>query len=217
MRGIILDTLIGKKFNRLTVVGLEMGKWQMELICICICGNKRRVSHSSLKSGKTGSCGCLSREMTSQRSIKHGQCNKTSEYKSWINMKERCTNINCKDYESYGGAGITYCERWDSFINFFEDMGKKPSKQHSLDRFPNQKGNYEPNNCRWATPKEQARNVKTNVILNIDGISKCVIEWTNGDKKKAKIVYQRLKKGWTPKDAVFAPIQKTRRKGLVAY
>lgn len=82
---------------------------------------------------------------------------RSPEYSAWINMRARCLNTRHVSYKNYGGRGITICERWSQFHAFFEDMGEKPSPEMSLDRIDND-GNYEPSNCRWATPKEQSSN-----------------------------------------------------------
>lgn len=93
--------------------------------------------------------------------IKHGdtrQPGPTAEYRAWYSMRQRCRNPNDKYYQFYGGSGIKICDRWNDYENFLADMGRRPSSKHSLDRFPDPFGNYEPGNCRWATAKEQARN-----------------------------------------------------------
>jgi len=101
---------------------------------------------------KTRSCGCINR--------KHGQANvKTAEYKAWGSMLRRCYNKNSANFERYGGRGITVCDRWREFAAFFEDMGPRPSPQHSLDRV-NNAGNYEAQNCRWATRSQQNANTR---------------------------------------------------------
>ena len=88
---------------------------------------------------------------------RHGLC-ETPEYNSWTSMRERCNNKNRPAYQEYGARGITYCERWEVFENFLADMGPRPSPLHTLDRYPDNNGNYEPGNCRWATKQEQSRN-----------------------------------------------------------
>ena len=91
---------------------------------------------------------------------RHHMCGKP-EYIAWCHMKERCSNSKCRGYENYGGRGITVCNRWDKFANFYEDMGNKPSKKHSLDRKDNEKG-YSKDNCRWATSLQQVLNRRKN-------------------------------------------------------
>lgn len=112
----------------------------------------------------------------------HGHCSRnrkrSPEWTAWNHMKRRCTNPNYHNYKNYGGRGITICERWlNSFENFLADMGNKPTPSHSLDRYPNNNGDYEPENCRWATPKEQSNNTKSNRIINHGGKSLTLTNW----------------------------------------
>lgn len=115
------------------------------------------------------SCGCLNLEMIKTRSTTHGRSGgKDITYSSWSSMKTRCLSKTNHKYKKYGGVGITICQQWkDSFEIFLKDVGERPSKQYSLDRFPNNKGNYEPNNVRWATQKQQQNN-RTNNINKIN-------------------------------------------------
>jgi hypothetical protein len=104
-------------------------------------------------------CGCLNRELVVQRHLKHGEAKlRTAEYRAWASMLDRCNNPNRKHYKYYGGRGIKVCERWMTFANFLADMGRRPSPLHSIDRWPNPDGDYEPGNCRWATRMQQRHN-----------------------------------------------------------
>lgn len=147
----------GKIFSRLKVkkyVGKKSGRMQYE--CVCECGNVVVVDAANLVSGNTNSCGCYKKDMASLANKTHGM-RRTPAWYSWISMRDRRNNEKHKDYKNYGGRGIIVCERWqDSFEKFYEDMGPRPDGT-TLDRiFVN--GNYEPNNCRLATYKEQANN-----------------------------------------------------------
>ncbi len=154
--------IAGQRFGRLVVLFATERKdygfayWQ----CRCDCGEVSEVRSYSLRKGGTKSCGCIARVKSRQRLTTHGQAQgkRTAEYRAWHSMKDRCFCVNNKSYSYYGGRGITVCDRWrNSFENFFEDMGKKPRKDLSLDRVDNN-GNYAPNNCRWATHSEQQSN-----------------------------------------------------------
>ena len=108
-------------------------------------------------------------------------------------MFQRCDNPKCKSYPRYGGRGIEICDRWYDFANFIEDMGERPPGT-SLDRIDND-GNYEPGNCRWATPKEQAQNMSTNINITIGGQTKCLAEWARCANLSALIFQGMLKNG----------------------
>lgn len=155
-----MESYIGTKYGRLTIQKIHKSK-HSKAECLCECGNTKTVFLDNLKRGKTNSCGCLYSETRGRygyADYKHGESNKTVEYRTWKSMKSRCYNKNNKDYPNYGGRGIIVCERWlHSYENFLEDIGRKPSKEYSIDRI-DVNGNYEPNNCRWATPYEQRIN-----------------------------------------------------------
>lgn len=125
--------------------------------CRCDCGKITLARSNDLRMGKQKSCGCLRLEESRKATFKHG-LQKTPEYRAWQGAKTRCYNPSREMYSRYGGRGIMMCERWEhNFLNFLHDMGKRPSKRHSLDRRDND-GNYEPTNCRWATPRQQGNN-----------------------------------------------------------
>lgn len=158
----------GERFGRWLVIDDpgETGSHRRMLVR-CDCGTEKLVRVSSLKAGGTKSCGCLKREQVSARrklDTKHGMCG-TPTYGSWSHMIQRCTNPNNDKFYAYGAKGITVCERWKSFENFLADMGVRPEGK-TLDRYPDQKGNYEPGNVRWATPFEQTCNSRSAKLNN---------------------------------------------------
>lgn len=140
---------------------------------------------------------------------------KTPTYVSWRAMKCRCANISDPSYPRYGAIGISVCDRWaNSFENFLCDMGERPVNA-SLDRYPNKNGNYEPSNCRWATPAMQARNKKTNIMLTIDGVIKSLPEWCDIYLLKQDTVRARLDKGMNAKDALTQPLIPREERGRI--
>jgi len=172
--------LTGNVFGRLTVVsrGPNTKEKCAQFYCLCSCGNEKLIRSRSLLSGKTVSCGCHNSDKTkifnSLTKRTHGHKANggiTPEYQAWTSMIDRTTNPNCTNFHRYGGRGISVCDRWrNSFEDFFADMGNRPSIKHSLDR-KDYNGNYEPSNCRWATRKEQSRNLHNNVRVPYKGES----------------------------------------------
>lgn len=169
--------LIDRDFGRLLVVAKSPSKGKNSCwICRCECGNTKIIRADLLLKGVTTSCGCRAREVASALMRRHGM-SKTPEYIAYQSMKSRCDDPNNVAYPSHGGRGISVCEMWqNSFENFYADMGPRPSKKHSLDR-KNNDGNYEPDNCRWATASMQARNMSRNRMVTIDDVSFCVADW----------------------------------------
>lgn len=157
--------LTGQTFGRLTVLGRGEHKGRHRLwSCRCTCGAEKDVLGFNLKSGITTSCGCYRREVCAERATarmtKHGDAaggGMTSEYRAWVDMRARCEKPQCRAFPYYGARGIKVCERWSNFATFLDDMGRRPSPRHSLDRIDND-GDYTPENCRWATRDVQSHN-----------------------------------------------------------
>lgn len=161
--------LSGKQFGRLTVIrfhevrpGRRYHWW-----CRCQCGKEKSINRQYLVNGKTVSCGCVrdARALETMAAnpaaftgarLEHGLTD-TPTWRSWAAMIQRCTNSRRSNYKFYGGRGIAVCSRWLEFKNFYEDMGARPDDM-TLDRWPNNDGNYEPGNVRWATPRAQSNN-----------------------------------------------------------
>lgn len=140
----------------------------------------------------------------------HGLSRKIPEYRAWINMKSRCFNPATPEFDRYGGRGITVCDKWaNSFEAFFADVGARPSPKHSLDRWPDPDGDYEPNNVRWATQQQQCRNFATfNKIIVCDGREMTLAEAIERSPLKYNTVLYRIRRGWTIENALTLDPQK---------
>jgi len=164
--------LIDKKFGRLTVLGFAYVKNSRSYLkCKCDCGSEKNIAEHDLKNGNTKSCGCLKKEGNRKT---HGM-RYTRAYKSWSGMKSRCLNKNSTNYKYWGGRGITFCEKWIKFENFYADMGKCP-KGKSIER-KNNNENYYPKNCYWANIKEQNNNKRNNHFLTYKRKTMTVSHW----------------------------------------
>jgi hypothetical protein len=139
-------------------------------LCKCDCGAECVKMGIDLRTGDTKSCGCLKHKSR----MGHG-LTKTPEWNSWRGMVERCTNPNHKNYNRYGGRGITVCDRWRKFENFLEDMGNRPDGC-SIERIRNDEG-YGPENCTWATRGQQVRNTSASHFIEHNGVRLCITDW----------------------------------------
>jgi hypothetical protein len=129
----------------------------------------------------------------------------TREYKAWLHLRARCENKSARDFARYGGRGIKVCGRWASFENFMADMGPRPSADYSIDRI-NVDGNYEPNNCRWATQKQQQMNRRDNIRISAFGRTMLASEWSAETGLKERTIMWRIRHGWSHEKAVSSPL-----------
>lgn len=131
---------------------------------------------------------------------RHGhtrQLTRSSEHYAWTNMIQRCTNPKRADFHQYGGRGIKVCDEWlNSFAAFLSDVGSRPSPQHSLDRYPNLNGNYEPGNCRWATKDQQMQNTRATRLITFNGQTMGLNAWAKQIGIGRQSLSDRLRRGW---------------------
>lgn len=162
----------GEQYGRWRIVRERSGSY---VRAQCHCGVIKDIQVANLKSGRSRSCGCLRAEQLRARRLQHGATN-TREYRAWCKMKERCANPNTAGYHLWGGRGIAVCGRWvSSFQAFLSDMGPCPPG-NSLDRIDNERG-YEPDNCRWASHRQQCNNQRRNVTITHVGRTQTIAEW----------------------------------------
>lgn len=195
------ENYTGMRFGRLLVIGNPNYNKHGNIVweCVCDCGNKCVVLSSSLKSGRTRSCGCLKMELDRQRKtrFKHGLFG-TRIYRVWGGIVSRCCNPNNPEYKYYGGRGITLCKEWkespEAFAKWAYANGY--SENLSIDRI-DVNGNYEPSNCRWTDNITQANNKRTNVFIEFNGERHTIAEWSRITGIKKCTIQKRLKKGWS--------------------
>ncbi len=199
---------LGQTFGYLTVIN--------EFPCSvrCVCGKEYRIKRAKLLNGNSRSCGCKKGEMISHSKTTHGAAKrgaKSAEWKLWADMIKRCSNP--ENYPYHAGKGIQVCEQWrNNFPAFLDHIGPRPSPKHSIDRWPNGNGNYEPGNVRWATISEQNQNRINVKIYTHNGASLCIAEWSRRLGIAEKTLANRIKGGW-PLDVAFssAPNSQPRR------
>jgi hypothetical protein len=197
MKGVFMRKkrdLTGKRFGRLSVV-MEDGRsnyGERRWKCSCDCGNVVSVTGKNLVRGASRSCGCLRNERVSEATTTHGM-SKTKLYRTWERMRSRCGYQDNPAYNNYGKRGIRVCEEWDNdflvFYNWAMDNGY--SEGLSIDRIDNN-GDYEPDNCRWATRKQQMNNTRTNHMITYNGETKTISQWADFFDIDYKLFYNRL-------------------------
>lgn len=136
---------------------------------------------------------------------------RTPEYAAWNNMIQRCENRSNPIFCRYGGRGVKVCARWHRFELFLKDVGPRPGPEFSIDRFPNNDGNYEPGNVRWATRKQQARNMRSSLLIDIGGETKSLSEWSEISGILVSTIKSRIILGWPPERLLAAPATKMQR------
>lgn len=210
--------LEGQTFGKLKVInqGSPDIHGNVNWLCLCECGNEVSVRGYSLKSGHTKSCGCYKKEMSKKRITKknttHG-LSKSSLYGIYHHMKERCLCKTNKDYKYYGDRGISICEEWlNSFSTFYEwaiANGYEPGL--TIDRI-NVNGNYEPENCRWQTRKQQANNKRNTLQITYNNETHTISEWSEITGLKGATIKQRIYvRGWDVEKALTMPVRERRR------
>ena len=198
--------IAGNRFGRLVAIRKHHSEWDKEKrisrnfwLFRCDCGKEKIIDKYSVLRGKTISCGCFNREKTIEKNTKHGLFNIEKRlYRCWQDMKNRCYNPSRKKYKIYGGRGITVCDEWkNNFENFFNWAKNNGYMENlTLDRI-NVNGNYCPENCRWATAKEQANNTRKNRKITINGTTKNLCEWLEIYKISGGCYQRRRKNGLT--------------------
>lgn len=195
--------LTGQRFGLLTVLGISGAdntgrtKW----MCMCDCGEVTQVITNSLKSGHTVSCGCYQRKRASETFGVHGQSG-TRLHRIWSNMRQRCENPKSDSYYLYGAKGITVCDEWHSFKQFYEwAMATGYSDSLSIDRKDSTKG-YSPDNCRWATPQEQTDNRPCCRYVTYNGKSQTIKAWAKETGIHYNTLRERFNRGWSAERAL---------------
>lgn len=201
----LIELKAGDRFGRWVLVSRaptrrERGSNHSRWLCRCDCGKTRSLTATSLKHRRTLSCGCVQAEALAARATRHGMT-KTPIYRIWSGMIKRCRNETDKDYPRYGARGITVCDRWLKFENFFADIPPRLSARHTLDRRDNN-GNYEPTNVRWATPIEQQNNLRSNRRITFNGRTMNAAQWAREIGVNMNAFLARLNRGWTVEEAI---------------
>lgn len=194
---------IGQAIDQITIIEKLRINNRTKYKCVCSCGKEclKESNQLSLSNCRCVDCGNKSSGLKRRKTFEYQG---TSEYRTWSNMKNRCTNPNYELYHRYGGRGITICDEWlNDFEIFLKDMGKKPSKDYSIDRINNDLG-YSKENCRWATKTEQANNTKNVLIIEINGVFKPLSYWCDEFKLNRATILKRISNGMSPQEAILS-------------
>ena len=208
-----VSALPGERFGRLLVLSafVDRTKRRSKRLCKCDCGGEVIINATHLTSGSSISCGCFNEEQI-QKGMKHRTHGLSLKmvtdrqlYRAWLHIKDRCSNQSSKNYDRYGGRGITYCKEWNEYLPFHEwalSNGYKPGL--TIDRIDNN-GNYEPSNCRWVTAFVQSRNTSRNRLITIDGKTKILKDWGDAYGISPSAILQRVKRGMPIEEAIVTP------------
>lgn len=206
----------GDKYGLATVINISHKSKSLKYIynCKCDCGKEFKAEISNLRNGHTKSCGCL--KSLNKASITH-HLTKTPEYRTWSDIKTRCYNSKTSKYKYYGGKGITMSNEWkNSFLQFFEDMGEKPSKNHSIER-DDVDGNYCKENCRWILMSEQGKNKTNSIKITYNGVTENPEYWESITGLPKSLIINRYGKKWSIQDILETSIGKIRNSKMTDY
>lgn len=197
--------LLHQRFGRWTVLERRPGRNEAVWLCVCACGESepREVLASSLTSGTSQSCGCKSRETAIETHTTHGLSTST-EYKIWQAIRQRCENPRNGSFYRYGARGIELVERWQTFENFYADMGPRPGKEFSVERAALD-GPYSPENCTWEDVKTQANNTSRNHVISYNGLDGTMAQWAELLGMSYNAFTGRILGGWTTEQAITIP------------
>lgn len=205
-----IEELVGMRFGALIITAVtntRNKRYEKIVEATCDCGGLWSGPLPRLRSGNTKSCGCLQPKVASKSlamlKMTHGEST-SGAYASHRAMMRRCYEAGVVNYPNYGGKGVTVCDRWkgvENFPLFLADMGERP-KGMTLDRYPNNTGNYEPGNCRWATPAQQARNFSQNHWIEVDGVRLILKDWADKLGVTPTTILDRIRKGMSEQEAV---------------
>jgi hypothetical protein len=196
----------GQRFGKLVAVkqgpsDISPSRKHIKWECLCDCGNVTLARLNSLRSGAAKSCGCIKKSGDIHRT--HGMTG-SPEYMAWHRMKKRCADPSHPDFYLYGARGISVCREWiSSFEHFYKDMGVRPSNKHSIERL-DVNGNYEPENCIWATNYVQSRNRRNSVYYEHDGVRMCQTDWAKKLGINVSTLIERVNK-WGIQMALSTP------------
>lgn len=208
-----IKDMTGRQFGRLTVLQrvedhvYPNGRHDIQYLCRCDCGKELVALGIHLRSGHTSSCGCARAEAARNTMTTHGMTN-TRLHDIWKNMKERCLNENHKNYDIYGGRGITISDEWiRSFETFYQwSVSHGYNDSLTLDRVDVDTG-YTPDNCRWVSQKEQCNNTRRNIVVRIGDETRTLKQWTELLGLKYCTIVSRVRRGWDPVKALTAPVR----------
>ena len=200
------------RYGSWTVVGRGDLRGKSRLVrVVCDCGTQRQLQKHSLVYGKSQSCGCKFSEKIKKANTRHGHTG-TTTYETWRSMRQRCSYKKGNMYYLYGGNGIAVCERWNVFENFLADMGERPENT-SIDRIDGTKG-YSPDNCRWASPREQAINRSTtrHDSIEYNGKIQSLAQWAEDFGIASSVLYARIvRMGWNIEEALTKPVKRYKK------
>jgi hypothetical protein len=208
-------------------VGARVGSWTLieyfksvngrrgRFLCRCDCGTEKTVDKLALSWGLSQSCGCQKPRLISERICGHGHTTerrRSRTHRAWSGMKNRCYNANDRTFTRYGARGVSVCQEWrESFEAFLRDMGEHPGKGYSLDRIDSA-GHYTPDNCRWATAREQCNNRRVTRFLTYKGETMPLADWARRLGCDHRTLHKRIDHGWSVDDVIGRPIRRRRRR-----